>query len=123
MPCNCDYMNANELEKELSQVACILDEVKLGKEIDKNHWEGYHPSVYQKPLTKKQADAMVEELCAILQKKNIKKFSLEAQVWWRDHQIADKKRIENELQSLKEKKARALALHKLSQYERKLLGV
>lgn len=27
MPCDCSYMNANEKEIKLSQVACLLDEL------------------------------------------------------------------------------------------------
>lgn len=125
MPCRSDYMDANSMERNLSQVACILDEVKLGKEINSSHWDGYHPMIYNQTgaLNKQERDAMVEELCSLLQKTDVKKLSLEAQKWWRDHQIADKNRIKNELKAIRENKAKQDALDKLTPYEKKLLGL
>ena len=51
MPCNCDYMEATSKEKELSKIACLLDELD-GKPFNKNHWEGYHPKVYSQTYDK-----------------------------------------------------------------------
>lgn len=80
MPCNSDYLEANDYERELSRVACLLDELD-GKPIDQSHWRGsagpYHPAVYSRCITKEDADRM---------------YSLEMQMWWRDHQAADKAR-------------------------------
>lgn len=69
------------------------------------------------------ADAMVSELCQLLQGEDITKRSLEMQMWWRDHQMADKKRLEREIAQVKSEKEKAIALSKLTEHERKLLGI
>jgi hypothetical protein len=119
MPCNSDYMDASGKEIALSQVACLLDELR-GKPINREHWRGYHPAVYNKGL---DGDSLVSELCAKLQNEDVTKYSLEMQMWWRDHQEADAKRLEAEMQSQKSKADRQAALEKLSPYERRLLGL
>lgn len=118
MPCDSSYMNATNLEKELSQVACLLDELDGKKAIDKKHWSGYHPNVYNKSVN---ADQLVAKLCARLQNADVSKMSLEMQIWWRDHQEADKKRIEAKIQAAQTETLKQLALAKLTAYERKLL--
>jgi len=119
MPCNSDYMEASGKEVGLSQVACLLDELD-GKAIDTSHWRGYHPAVYNKPV---DGDALVAELCKRLQSVDVTKYSLEMQMWWRDHQRADKRRIEFELARAKTEKDKAAALAKLTPHERKLLSL
>ena len=84
MPCKSDYLEADGKEVELSRVACLLGEFD-GKPIDKSHWRGYHPAVYNKQV---DGDAMVSELCERLQMVDVTKYSLEMQIWWRDHQAA-----------------------------------
>lgn len=120
MPCNSEYMKATGTEVGLSQVACLLDELDGSPEIDRNHWRGYHPKIYGKHL---DGDALVAELCARLQKDDVTKRSLEMQVWWRDHQKADKERLEREMMEQKIEAEKAEALEKLTPHERKLLGV
>lgn len=120
MPCNSDHMEANHLERRLSQVACLLDELAGKPKIDKAHWGGYHPRVYSASF---DADALVAELCSKLQSVDVTQCSLEMQMWWRDHQAADKARIAVEIQRHKEEADRAAAIEKLTPYERKLLGV
>jgi hypothetical protein len=66
---------------------------------------------------------MVQELCSRLQKLDVTKYSLEMQVWWRDHQKADKERLERGIREATELKARAEAMAKLTPYERGLLGL
>lgn len=88
-------MEPNKREVELSRVACLLDELK-GESIRKPFWEGMHPSVYNKGLGQKDADKMVEKLCTKLRQVDVTKYSLEMQIWWRDHQAADKVRLETE---------------------------
>jgi len=95
MPCNSDHMNPHTIEIEMSRVACLIDELD-GKPFDRNAWRGYHPTVYGKPVDKKRRDNMVAALCERLQGKDVTKQSLEMQIWWRDHQEADKARIERE---------------------------
>lgn len=125
MPCNSDYLQANNYELQLSRVACLLAELK-GKKFTLGEWDGYHPKVYMKGLSKAQGDKMVAELCGKLKEmspKKIKSLSLEMQTWWRDHQAADAARIKQEKQEAREKKEREAAVAKLTPRERKLLGV
>lgn len=91
MPCDSSYMDATMRERELSRVACLLDEID-GKKIDRNDWAGYHEAVYNKIDSEIDADGMVKRLCSHLRKHGAKKYSLEMQMWWRDHQAADRKR-------------------------------
>jgi hypothetical protein len=120
MPCNSDYMEADGREIALSQVACLLDEIDGKGPINPSHWRGYHPRVYNR---RADGDELVAELCSKLQGKDIAKCSLEMQIWWRDHQNADRERIQRELQEAENKKARKDAIAKLTPHERKLLGL
>lgn len=122
MPCNSDYMNASSMEKNISIVACLLDELD-GIAANKSSWDGYHPKVYNN-CSKKKADTLVAELCSRLQQvEDISKYSLEMQIWWRDHQRADKARIEAELETQNRQADREALISRLSKYERSLLGV
>lgn len=120
MPCDCSYMNADGKEIRLSQVACLLDELD-GKPMNRDHWRGYHPAVYG--LHSLDGDKLVAALCERLQFVSVKDHSPEMQIWWRDHQAADKARIERELAMEKEADARIAAVAKLTPYERQLLGI
>lgn len=113
-------MDASHREVELSRVACLLDELD-GREFNAEHWKGYHPNVYCQPDA--HGDALVSALCDRLQRIDVKKYSLEMQMWWRDHQRADKERIEKELAEKQTAAARRAALAKLTKHERKLLGL
>lgn len=120
MPCDCSYMEASGLEVQLSRVACLLDELN-GKKWKKSWWNGYHPDVYCKDT--RNGDGLVTKLCSALQKVDVSKYSLEMQVWWRDHQEADRKRVKAELAAKKKQVDKTLALSKLTPYERRLLGI
>lgn len=119
MPCNSDYMNATERETALSQVACLLDELD-GKQINRDHWRGYHPRVYSRNA---DGDALVAELCAKLQAIDVSKQSLEMQIWWRDHQAADKARLQREQAQAQTEQERQAVLSKLTDHERRILGL
>lgn len=121
MPCNSDHMAANGYERELSRVACLLDEL-AGKKFERRWWSGYHPSVYGK-ANRALGDKMVSELCKALQSRDVTQCSLEMQIWWRDHQAADKARCERERAKEKYDVARAAALEKLTPAERWLLNI
>ena len=122
MPCNSDYMEATGKERQMSRVACLLDEL-AGKQWDKSAYDGYHKAVYSQGLGKAQCDAMVDKLCRKCQAIDVTKQSLELQLWWRDHQAADKARIEMELEMAETTRKKSEALSKLTAYERKLLGL
>lgn len=66
---------------------------------------------------------MVSKLCSKLQKADVSAYSLEMQIWWRDHQKADKKRLQAELDEAKSQAERKKALAKLTTYEKQLLGL
>ena len=124
MACDSSYMEPNSLEVELSKVVQLLDELD-GKPLSKNYGTGYDSRVYSQNVSKEQADLWVSTLCAKLTKlgKKVKKYSLEMQIWWRDHQIADKARIEEEKRQKADEIFRANALKKLTPAERKRLGL
>jgi len=115
-------MNATEHEKNLSVVYGLLDELETGH-LPERFGDGYDKRVYNKGLSKKDLDKKTEELCSKLQKTDVSKYSLEMQIWWRDHQKADKERLEKELDQIVLEKDRKIALDKLSDYDREILGL
>lgn len=123
MPCNSDHMEASTRERDLSRVACLVDEINGKKRIDRAHWDGYHPRVYNEGLSKEKADAMVSELCAFLSGADVTRYSLEMQTWWRDHQEADRKRRADERAKTNRRRLKAQALNKLTPAERRVLGL
>lgn len=123
MPCNSDYMNPTDAEKNASAMFCFLDELD-GRSYTKNDLRGYHPKAYNNGYgNKAKLDELTATLCSRLQGVDISKYSLELQIWWRDHQAADKARVERDLRSRLENADREAALAKLTPYERKLLGL
>lgn len=124
MPCDSSHMEASLREVLMSQVCCLLDELKTGNPVDVNsaEWRGYHPRIYNKVSTRND-DALVAELCDKLTKSPIKEFSFEMQIWWRDHQKADRARIAKEKAEAQAKEEREKALAKLTLADRKALGV
>lgn len=121
MPCNSDYMAASRYEEQISRVACLLDEL-ASKPVQRSWWSGYHPRVYGK-ITRALGEQLVQELCTSLQSLDVSKYSLEMQIWWRDHQAAEKERLERELSQAQLLADREAALSKLTSYERKVLGI
>ena len=92
MPCDASYMNPNRMEENMSQVLCCLDEIDKGIKIDPEVFEGYHDDAYCKRPTQEQLDAKTAELCGKIRNLDVTKYSLELQLWWRDHQEADGRR-------------------------------
>lgn len=124
MPCNSDYMEPNAYEKNMSMVMCLLDEL-AGKSDPHRGINGYHSEVYgtSNVHDKKWRDTKVAELCSACHSVNVIDYSLELQMWWRDHQKADQKRIEQEKQDAKNEAARKKALNKLTKEDREALGL
>lgn len=96
MPCDSSYMNATGLEIELSRLLLLLEEFRTGVPVNYKSadWHGYLQQAYgcghDQAALRKRADAATAELCEKLTAcKDVTKFSLEMQVWWRDHQRAD----------------------------------
>lgn len=126
MPCVSDYLNSSNLEKEMTKVVQLLDELDGKKLNRRNFGDGYDDRVYNKGLSKIDRDKLVSTLCSKLKKikkDDITKYSLELQMWWRDHQEADKKRIRQEKEKKEQEKIRKQALSKLTQKERDALGL
>jgi len=125
MPCNSDYMNANQLEIELSRVLLLTEELNTGLPVDSrsSDWNGYKKGVYGEAELKKKADEATANLCSLLQKTDVSKCSPEMQIWWRDHQAADRAREAKEKVDADRKTLRASALSKLTNEEREALGL
>lgn len=125
MPCNCDYMDPSKYEIEASRIYCIIDELDgKGAAGECRGWEGFHPLAYGKLPGKMTLDKLVRRVCERLHGiEDVSSYSLELQMWWRDHQRADAERQSREAeQSLKES-LRDSALGKLTIEEREALGL
>ena len=124
MPCNSSYMDPTQGELNLATVLQLLDEVKTGKLIE-NFPDGFDNRAYGKTEVdiKKELDKRTAELCKKLQKLDVTKYSLELQVWWRDHQKADKERVEKFLAKKKTNADKKKAMAKLTDYEKEILGL
>lgn len=121
MPCNSDYMEATGFEIEMSRVFQLLDLVE-GKraKIDRDSWNGYDKRVYGVFMRTDAAHKIVARLCAACKKmseRDMKNMPLELQMWWRDHQKADKKREKEEQNKQREKAVLTRAKAKLSREE------
>lgn len=121
-------MEPTDSEKELAKVFAFLDELDTGK-LKKNHaYAGYDFRAYNK-ATKERLDEKTAELCSKIKEleelnpKAISIYSLELQIWWRDHQEFDRKRLEEEYSNAELNKLKEVALSKLTSFEKKLLGL
>lgn len=110
MPCNSDYLGPTNLELKLSHVRGLLQELETGSLPD-----GFGPryldnNVYNlsNRILKKELDGATAELCSGLKKLEalgrIHTYSLELQIWWRDHKLADEQRISSEGRARRSKK-------------------
>lgn len=123
MPCYSP--EPDDIDKEASVVAALLEELKTGILPD---WynDGYKFMYDNKIGSREVVEKFVPLLCSKLQKMpetTLKVCSLEMQMWWRDHQKTDKKRLEEEMKKKKEGEGKQKAIAKLTPYERKLLGL
>lgn len=119
MPCNSDYMKADGYEVAMSEVYSLLDELD-GKPYV-NH-RGYDKRVYNRGR-RPEHDKAVATLCARLAQVDVTKYSLEMQMWWRDHKRADALREERDRAASKAEQRRSKALAKLTPLEREDLGI
>lgn len=126
MPCNSDHMYPHPNEVIASQCLTILDELN-GKKFNKDNYGGYHPDAYNVGITKKGCDSLTAQVCEkmteIEKRQDISKYSLELQIWWRDHQLADKERFKKDLDIIEKEKLKKKALSKLTYEERLALGL
>lgn len=110
MPCRCDYPELSAREIEARKVLGFLKEV------------GVAPEPFSEYMIK-TLDANTAKLCDFCSREDVTRYSLELQIWWRDHREADRKRREEALREAEEASERRAALAKLSKRERKLLGI
>jgi hypothetical protein len=125
MGCISSYQDPTQFEIELSKVYALLDELENG-ELKKDWDSGLDSRVYNLKRDQSVLDEKTAELCSKLQMlsaRKLSKVSLEMQMWWRDHQEADKKRLQEQMKTKREQKAKQAALKKLNKYERNLLGL
>jgi len=129
MPCMTEprdayYSDPDPYHGEGCKVQSLLDELETGKLILSNY-NGSHPNFSSVGHTRKEVvDVITEQLCGKLREiKDIKQFSPEMQIWWRDHQEWDRKREEQEKEARRLTRLRASAARKLSVDERNALGI
>lgn len=126
MGCRSDYMEPNEREVEMSRVLVLIDELN-GKEFKKENYSGYHPDVYSKGITQDDIDKATANLCSKLKQVeaegNVSDYSLELQIWWRDHKEADKRHDAEDKEEKRQAKLRKDAAKQLTKEQRKALGI
>ena len=115
MPCNSDYMQADWREEYSSMVREFLREIN-GGEFNHSQRHEYYGNLGT-------LDKDVAKLCAWCSSHDVTKQSLELQLWWRDHQAEDAKRMAEESEQRHQDELRKKALAKLSAAERKALKV
>lgn len=111
MPCRCDDIPPSKEQIELKKVIAHIYEITN------------QVLTVEYGSLKSQLDQCTRILCQLCQVKDVTQYSLELQIWWRDHQIADKKRLERELEEQKLAEEKAAALAKLTDYEKSLLDL
>lgn len=122
MPCDSSHLSANSGEIDTSRVLCVLDELD-GRAVEPSWWEGYHPKAYSNHVTRETLDKLTAAACARLKgTPNVGKYSLELQIWWRNHQAADATKEEQRLAQEKRAELVKGAVGKLTPEERKALG-
>jgi len=120
MPCDSyGYCGPTAREIEARRVASLLQEVN-GEAYD-------HKTIASLLVGDSDLDVKTERLCEYCRQidatDDIAKFSLELQIWWRDHRALDAQREEKaRVDSLRES-VRQNALAKLTPAERKALGL
>lgn len=82
----------HEACKQNAVLPACLDEVKRGEPFNLTE----RGSFKGRNWTQDRRDAAAAELCALCKSIDVTKYSLELQIWWRDHQKWDKERLEKE---------------------------
>lgn len=111
MPCNCDHLEPSQHERESKKLMKLMAGVGLCKD---------NIPLYGKVSAIHEHTAM---LCKFCENNDVTQYSLELQVWWRDHQEADKAKLKAQMDTTKSDKERKAALKKLTAKERSLLGL
>lgn len=116
MGCRSDYSGPSARQKESLVVSDLLTEVGKYEGMPLREGDSRMESWYGDVNL---LDKNTAKLCKFCKKNDVSGFSLELQIWWRDHQAADVKREESEEKG----KLKKEALAKISKADRKLLGL
>lgn len=81
---NDEYLSATKIEKQISAVLALQDEVLTGVPPGKSYGNGYDDRVYCQRATDDRLLEETEKLLSLLEGKDVSKFSLEMQIWVRD---------------------------------------
>lgn len=129
MPCTSNYSGESfssytnkeptTLQKYLSECLCFLGE--LAGHAWEKEWLTQHPRVKKEFTTKQDLDKLTEELCKKLQKVDVSNYSLELQIWWRDHVAHDTAQLKKEFKRIKTIQELQNFINSLSPYEVKCL--
>lgn len=121
MPCNCDYMEPNEREINHAKIIALIEELDTNI-LPKYFYNTTASKVYNNTNNEKfNNDGRI--LCSRLKNVNVNNYSLEMQIWWRDHQKADEIRLKKEEDEKQNKLIRLNALNKLTNAEKISLGI
>ena len=94
MPCNCDYMEPNEREINHAKIVALIEELDTGV-LPESFKNAVKSKVYNNTNNEKfNNDGRI--LCSKLKDVDVSNYSLEMQMWWRDHQKADDIRLKKE---------------------------
>lgn len=117
MPCDSSHCAPSGREIESSKVRELLREVK-GQPFTHQRRHEYYGDITT-------LDRDTAELCAFCTEHAVflTSYSLELQVWWRDHQAADQKKAKQRATEIRQRLARKQALSKLTPEEIEALGI
>lgn len=124
MPCRSDHCEPSAFEIAASRAFAVLDELCGGPPVTARDWAGYHRDVYSRAVSRAKLDEITSQCCALLALRHggARGLSLEAQLWWREHQAADARRCDAETKAANSKRLQEQALSKLTAQEREALG-
>ena len=112
MPCDSSHLQPTQREAHSLALVGFLREAGILK--------GKYDQCYGRV---DQLDTDTAALCAYCQKHDVTQMSLELQIWWRDHQKADKAKARKREAAVALKCLRQQALKKLTPSEIRALGV
>lgn len=117
MPCRSDHLEPTAREKELGLVLSLLAELD-GMKVE--HSDATYRFGYN---SREDLDTKTAELCARCQTVDVLQYSLELQIWWRDHLRADQRRQQKEAEDQELNRNIAAAKAKLTPEDLEVLGL
>jgi hypothetical protein len=116
----CEYREPQKSQTELDHIKLvrIQQEIDVGLAVKDNR----NPMRAPFP-TKETLDELTKKLCEHFREYGATNYSLEVQIWWRDHQIEDVERERREIAQAADAELRRRGLDKLTDEEAKALGL